>query len=41
MNKPNTHNNIGISSSQDGLNHSFSSTVYYVKSKIKEDSNEM
>ena len=42
MNKPHTHANIiGISSFQNGLNHTFSLTCFYFKSKILEGSHEM
>ena len=42
MNEPDMHTNIiDISSSQNGLNHPFSSTGFYFKSKIVEDSHEM
>ena len=42
MNKPNIYTNItGISSFRNGLNHHFSSTGFYFKSKIDEDSHEM
>ena len=36
MNKPNIHNNIDISSFQNGLNHSCNSTDFYIKNKIIE-----
>ena len=36
MNKPNIHNNIDISSFQNGLNNLFSSTGVYLKSKVRE-----
>ena len=36
MNKQNIHNNIGISSFENGFNHPFSSTGFYFKRKITE-----